>query len=244
MAKKLTPNGFTDAEVVMRATLDPLVHTFQANFPRGVRGEVIVAGGYIRDTIVGVRPKDIDLFIRIDAEDEFERDEAVEAVAERLSEAPFYGYRPASAGNYGTNTDFSVMKGEFWSGAASGGKGAGYELDFILHDRKTVQDTLDSFDINVCKAAYVNGEFVYDPSFLEGLAEKKVVIAPDYLKSDESAVRAAKIRTRLNRVWFPLEKKKAAVGKPGSLFFSSVDGGTMWTTTGGMSTSTVTLRAE
>lgn len=90
------------------------------------RGDVWVAGGAIRDFLIGKDYKDIDLF--------FNSKEAFELVFE------YFNKRPAYSTLYNTNNSMCY-------------EGCGIRVDLVKHIEKNMKDCIDRFDFLFCRFA-------------------------------------------------------------------------------------------
>jgi hypothetical protein len=99
------------------------------------RGDVWVAGGAIRDFLIGKNYKDIDLF--------FNSKEAFELVFE------YFNKRPAYSALYNTNNSLCF-------------DGCGVRVDLVKHIEKDMRDCIDRFDFLFCRFATDGVELVED----------------------------------------------------------------------------------
>lgn len=129
---------------------------------RGLTGkECIIAGGAVRDTLLGVQIKDYDVYVKCSKED-------LEITTKLLR----LSYNKKHSGTYETGMSDILFIGEIYS------KTANKYCEIIIVD--TDKDLLDyvftEFDFNICKVAF-NGDFVKSPEFDECVNTKTIKLS-------------------------------------------------------------------
>lgn len=223
-------NIFEKEESFLRPRLKSVVDTLQGSILRDVPVTPVVAGGFIRDTLVGVKPKDLDVFIQFDPTlDEFDIDHYKTLIADRLNadnageeEQPFFGFNDMSE-NYGQGQkNEQILEGvvEFESAGElplENSENTWYppRIQLIAH-RQNTADLLDRFDLNICKVAYVPHEdvFIYTSAFLKDFNNKKVTIDPRHVNNKSTLKRHDRISNKMSRAWTPAGQVVGGTSNP------------------------------
>lgn len=125
--------------------LSTVVHSpvsdVQAEFANRFKtiGKTVVAGGAVRDTLLGIRPKDYDIFILQDYK-EWSFEQAKKAVEPFLTDLP----NLQSEFEWQSSKHFLIYNTEWKS----------YNVQIMVTPARTVEELLLSFDWNVCMFAY------------------------------------------------------------------------------------------
>lgn len=208
---------FEEKEKFLRPILTTIVGSLRDNVLTDVPVEPVVAGGFLRDHLVGVTPKDLDIFIKFSPDlDEFDRDYFKGLIFGRLKEMdeineeeaeppPFFEVEDLSK-NYDNNSAVvQILDGVLEFGTTL--KFENYRppsIQLIAHTQE-VDELLDRFDINLCKVAYVpdKDEFIYTPQFLDDFNNKKVTLDPRHAQNLSSRARHERIGRKMLRAWTP-----------------------------------------
>lgn len=101
-------------------------------------GAVVIAGGAVRDSLMGKAPKDWDIFVLQGGQFDFERaKQDIKPLLEEFSEVP-----PAISWH---KSEPYLVAGIEWEG---------YEIQILVNPAATVDELLDTFDWNVCRFAF------------------------------------------------------------------------------------------
>jgi hypothetical protein len=141
-----------------------ILQAINSKFPGAV-----IAGGYVRDTVLGVEPKDIDVYIHAPG-DAWETEAALrEAVQAHTTEM---------LGSSGETTDTDFR--ERLTAVFKVYRTAEANIDVLFFNEPIAPDAsnvLASFDVALCQAAMLpNGEIVSTPGFKSDVAWNELTI--------------------------------------------------------------------
>lgn len=150
-----------------------------------------IGGGAVRDHLLGVLPKDIDIFIHpLD----FTRDD-LSNMCEELGwgrAAHVHGEEYLKNGSHGEISAFSVY--ELYPKSSP----VPVQLIFKMASKDNyLHDVLSQFDLDICKSAYYNGTIVDTEVAKDDRERKTITYRGEKLPSAKTAARAFRIRNHL-----------------------------------------------
>ena len=197
---------FEAQELAIRKTSDPILAFLRDKIFREIPAEMVIAGGAIRDKIVGIDLKDWDVFVRFTEEDEFDRDAQQTEVYERLcGHAVSDNVIKIEGGEpYSDNPENPLQGVLEWEMPVNGDYAV---IQLILHDQTPLQ-LLNNFDLDICRASYFDGKFTYDDRFVDCVTQKKFTPSREELKTGSSLRRWDRLNRKMQKVWDPQPKSK------------------------------------
>ncbi len=110
--------------------------------------EFIIAGGYIRDLLIGIKPKDIDCF--------FINQEAYNLAVEAME------YKAKKIKQRKNSTVFKIRDG--------------IEVDLVFSEKESFLQVIDAFDLHNCCAYFDGNKIVSSNKFLMSCEDKQLII--------------------------------------------------------------------
>lgn len=174
-----------------------LFDTILSHVPVGA----VIAGGAVRDYVVGVPHRDIDVFVPYHEDHNLTWRERVNDPRWRWTTNPNNGwiYDEAYAQNLNRGVfEYDQLVDDIINSVSQYSFQDNTVQVIVLSPRRTIQQHLDSFDMGICQAVYANGGIQLSNAFLSDWKSQTITpINPNARTPD----RAARLITRLPGFW-------------------------------------------